>query len=178
MTKNDMARVLNAAYATFPHLTLTPHAIAQWFTLFGACDAATFSAALNQAVKSSNARFFPVPGEVNQIIFKRSETPAPLGVEVWEACVELAQRGRGLSDAQKVFADNDRALKAIRAVGWDRIRYADLETELPFIRKDFVSYYDRMVDHDNELKMLMTDEHATALLENFDVKIKTIGCGN
>ena len=123
---------------------------------------------------SNDSKFPPVPGEINQIILKRSAKQTPLAVEVWDACVSLAQKGGDSDKAQKLFATNQNALRAIRAVGWDRIRYGDLETDLPFIRKDFMAYYDQMAEQDSDRKLLMTDRKAAALLKEINVRVKAL----
>lgn len=140
MNEEEMARILNSAYASFPNLTLTPHAVVQWSILFHDCDAAKFQAALNQAILQDDAKFFPTPGQVNKILKLigtrgRLETPQ----EAWEA----AWNGGDLSRRSK---------STIRLMcNWDR-RGEWLTDHLPFKRKEFIEIYESLEDKEKNIE--------------------------
>lgn len=166
MTRDEVKLLVMGVKAVFQsRFEVTPELLDMWQAVLGAQSYADGQQAVLVFLSGDN-KFPPLPGEINQIIAKRNQAEIPLGVEVWEQCVSFARQGRGDGYVRGQFADNNRALSAIRAVGWDRIRYADLETELPFVRKDFIAYYDRMVEYDGERQMLLTSDEARGVLKS------------
>jgi hypothetical protein len=138
MTKQEIAKILNAAYATFPHITLTPHAIAQWFALFEQEEAGKFQAALNQAILSEESKFFPVPSQVAKVLKLMAAPVSCLetAVEAWES----AWKGKAVSKKTR------RVLELMP--GWEQ--RGQWQTEhMPFRRKEFIEIYTQLEEKES-----------------------------
>lgn len=181
MKREEIAKILVAAACVFPTVTLTPDAINIWFTLFKQVEAKVFYAALFVCIKEAGRKFFPTPGEVNEILLRDSIRHIT-AEEVWEFAVSQAARSQScFSETQKLILGEflENAETAARSVGWSRIRFANTESELCFVRRDFINTFNSTLERDQvwnqaqiestEKKILIDDIEARKnqkLLEN------------
>jgi len=151
MTLEDVTKILGLAKLVFPNVSLSREAFRMWHKLFEDHDAAKFNAAILALIKEPGRVFFPTPGEVIGMMqgIDSREKCAP--ESLWEIAVNLACRGLSLKAAtSEMLKYSKRAARALRSVGWDRIRYADTITELPFVRKEFLSAVESIKENENE----------------------------
>lgn len=140
MKLEQMAVVLAQASSVFSNFTLTKEAIKTWHSLFSETSLETFHAALRICIKEPGRSFFPTPGEVNKIILKMKMAEIPDGDEVW--CTLLNYASGGAEDlADKYLMNNEAGQRALRQVSFHALRYSDIETELPWVRKEFLRAY-------------------------------------
>lgn len=152
MNKPELTKLLTLIAAGYPaSFIITPFTNELWEETIGGMDYELAKRAFKIYIKQGKD-FPPNPGHIQKIAIdittpiERKLTPA----EVWERCVALACRGLSSIEAADALSDNPRAVSAVRQVGWDRIRYADIGKDLDFVRKDFVRYYSEMEERDIE----------------------------
>lgn len=112
--------------------------------------------------------FAPNPGQILKIIKDCEALKVPLAEDVWQMVIECAKNGR-LSEEIEA---NTLFMNAIRSVGFDRVRLADLESELPFVRRDFIEYYNRSLERiaiQNEMDKI-DNENMPAYIPNVTLK--------
>lgn len=143
MKLEQMAVILAQASSVFSNFTLTKEAIKTWHSLFSDTDIEAFHAAMRTCVKEPGRSFFPTPGEVNKIILQARKLNLPDADEAWTNLLRFAAGGDS-SGAYKYLAGNEAGLRALDRVTFHSLRYADIETELPWIRKEFISSYNEI----------------------------------
>jgi hypothetical protein len=122
-------------------VNLTTQAIKSWAELFAEYSVEHFHAALQSAVRKPGQQFFPTPGQV------QAELNTLCGIKfaeagiVWEQLLRFAASGYPLGQVLESLGSNDPAKSALRQVGYDVIRLADIESELPWKKKEFISAY-------------------------------------
>lgn len=113
---------------------------------------------------SESHQFPPKVGELNQIILNWNKKTSS---EVWNEVLRLARCSSSLDKVNEFFKDDLSALKAINAIGWERIRYADLEKELPFIQKDFFRMYSENSKNEEVQRKVIGIEEAKQIANKF-----------
>lgn len=164
MNPREAAEILSQAYATFPHLTLTPHAINQWLNLFSKTDSALFSAALNQAILDEPSAFFPSPSAVARIVraAERPMSQLETAEEAWEAA---------WNDKPK----SQRTKRTIELMpGWDK-RGQWLVDSMPFKRKDFIKIYEQLAEKDEVISSRESVNSRRALSSSEKQILKLVG---
>ena len=143
MKLDQMAVVLAQASSVFSNFTLTKEAIKTWQSLFANEDFESFHAALRICIKEPGRSFFPTPGEVNKVILQAKKLDIPDADEAWVRLLGFASGGNS-SGAYEYLSGNEAGLRALDRVTFHSLRYADIETELPWIRKEFISSYNEI----------------------------------
>lgn len=139
MKITEATAILGQAAIVFPSVTLSEPAFRAWHKLFENEDAQKFQAALTALVKEAGRVFFPTPGEVTAMLLKLGAPLEPSPDELWALACSCASAGLSIEAAEDhMRIQSKRAARALRSVGWERIRYADFERELPFVRRDFI----------------------------------------
>lgn len=141
MKIEEFTMIIGKAKLVFPNFTLTPEVIKAWFDLFQEEPAELFHTAMRAAVKEPGRAFFPTPGEVQTYIVRLRTGEKPSGDEVWVKLLACAAKGDELA-AARVVDGNPAGQKALRRVTFHSLRYANIETELPWVRKEFIQSYD------------------------------------
>ena len=139
MKLSETAVILNKAATVLPNKTFSELEIKTWYELFQEMEPKMFYAGVLQALKTPGRKFFPTPGEVSEVFAEAKRLGEDSADEAWNSICELAQYGGKLSDSK--------ACQAAKIIGWDRIRYEPLEN-LPFLKKEFVRVYERLVDRE------------------------------
>lgn len=173
MTEKETAMLVSLLVAWWPDFKYADHTIKAWKLL---CDENSVTldeakAALSCLVKNGEAyapnapKFVAAVGAVrNAAQGKRQPTAA----ERWEKLCECAKRG--LSAEVMKQKCTGRTWSAVnQAGGWDRIRYANVETELPFVRQAFLKAFEESSAAD------MVHETATLALEHQANRSRTTG---
>ncbi len=145
MKLEQMAMILAQASSVFSNFTLTKEAIKTWHSLFANTDLEEFHAAMRTCVKEPGRSFFPTPGEVNKVILQAKRMNMPDADEVWCTLLGYASGGDS-SGAYRYLNGNEAGLRALDRVTFHSLRYADIETELPWIRKEFINSYNEITE--------------------------------
>lgn len=149
MKLSEMTATLGQAEIVFPNLTLQEATFRAWHKLFENEDAQRFQAALIALTKEPGRVFFPTPGEVVAMLQRMSEgdnSPADL----WESACNLAKAGYNTEQmVEHMSKTSPRAARALRSIGWDRVRYTDF-SQLQFVRKDFLEAMQAYEEHEHE----------------------------
>lgn len=164
MNPKEAAEILHQAYATFPHLTLTPHAIQQWLNLFCEVESGLFSAALNQAILQESSAFFPSPSAVARILKAATSTESQL--ETAEEAWDSAWKGHRLTKRAKRTTE--------LMPGWNN-RGQWLTDSMPFKRRDFIQIYEQLVEKDEALSSKGAVENRRALTHHEKRILKLVG---
>jgi len=139
MKLSEMSMILLHASALYQNATLSEPTIRMWHSLFEEEAAHKFKAAFLALVKQSGRVFFPTPGEVVGMLRTMQSNDLP-AEELWVKACEVASSG---CDSAQMSAHmgrySKRAVAALNSIGWDRVRYADLESEIHFVRRDFLA---------------------------------------
>lgn len=150
MTRQEVFKSLSVGYAFYPHLALSAPVVDAWLSLFKACDAEVFHKSLMGCIMGPNSRFFPTPGDVRNELIRLTQ-PAiarATGDEIWQRLVALASQGTSFDQVEAELDGNRAAQIALRSVSWEAIRYANIETQLPFVKRDFLRAYSEISEAD------------------------------
>lgn len=154
--------------------------IRAWANLFSEVEPVVFAKALKAAALEPGRRFFPRPGEVTQKIQEMREATgegvSPEGA--WDMVLSMAAASLSFDRVKKQLENYPEIIGAVRQCGWENIRYADVETKLPFIRKTFLEHMEREMDRrqavaPHSVGMLGQDSLPMDLIEGL-AKIKLI----
>lgn len=171
MKLEQMAVILAQASSVFSNFTLTKEAIKTWHSLFSDTGFEQFHAALRICVKEPGRSFFPTPGEVNKIILKMDKLQIPDADEVWTTLLRFASGGDELG-ARKYLIDNEAGERALNQVSFHSLRYSDIETELPWIRKEFMKAYQEISENAEQRDYIAIGrEQAKNILSNLTKQI-------
>lgn len=145
MTENDTAKILMAITGVFSSFRPNEMTHPTWHRLLGGLSMSDVISALDSYV-ASGAEFAPTPGQLLKILERRAlpEAEKVTPDEAWAMAISAASVGtlKGLN--------HERTLNAIQQIGFERLRYADLETALPFVRRDFITAYERSAERDEQ----------------------------
>ena len=139
MKLEESTFTLGQASLLFPNVSLTKDAFKAWHKLFENEDPQKFQAAVTALVTEPGRVFFPTPGEVTAMMMKLERPTEPSPDELWTIACKGASAGMSIEAAEDHMRQHSkRAARALRSVGWERIRYADFDRDLPFVRRDFI----------------------------------------
>lgn len=162
MTENETAKILMAITGLFGNFKPNEMTHPTWHRLLGALPFRDVISALDTYI-ATGAEFAPTPGQLLKILERRALPQGDLVTpdEAWAMAVSAAQVGS--LDGLK----HERTLAAIEQVSFHRIRYADIETELPFVRRDFIAAYERSAERDEtQREALPAASKITAIVNN------------
>jgi hypothetical protein len=164
MTKKEMALALGKALAVLPTIELTTQATHVWYELFKNEQFEDFYVCIMQVVKESD--FFPSPSKVFKVLEKfKSRGEERTAETEWEVLMGYARSGDRLK-AEQYAKNHYPTFMALRSVTFERLRLADIEKDLPFIKNNFRSVYNLSSEHDKTGKQLMiTQEQASDTLK-------------
>lgn len=141
MTKVELVNILRTVKRGFPNHVLDVESYELWFTLFETETAQDFMTAILSTIKEPGRQFFPTPGEVNKYLqHTKGETIMSAG-EAWNLAYSSC-----LQDERRFFeryGDNHALFVATRQVGLKNIALANIQEELPFLRKEFIRTYEQ-----------------------------------
>lgn len=164
MNRDETKTILGILVAVFPrNIEATPTLLNVWQSILADHSFDEVHKALKMFL-STDAQFPPLPGQLHQAILKSKTVPVS---QVWGDLLKLASSSKSLDDVKKIYADDVGVLKAIQALGWDRIRYADVEKELPFLRNAFERMYIENSKHDQNQQILIKHEEAKQITDRF-----------
>lgn len=84
----------------------------------------------------------PTAADIRAIIEQSANRKRnPVAAVAWDELVRAAEEGLSFERVEQRFRKYPRVIAAVRSIGWERVRYADLLTELPFVRRDFLAAY-------------------------------------
>lgn len=140
MEIKDFALILTKA-AVCLNFNLTEQHIAAWYQLFASESKENFSKAMQSVVIEPGRRFFPYPGEVTAALQVIKSGHIEQAGEVWDRLLSYARASLNEAQVLQREASNPAAVSAIKQIEWDKIRYADIHTELHFHKANFVKFY-------------------------------------
>lgn len=149
MTKKELVEILGSVRKVFPNYVLETEALELWYALFEMHHADDFLTAILSAVKEAGRQFFPTPGEVNKYLEAFSGQIAMTAGEAWNLVYKNCLKEQ--SEFLERYADNRALVIATQQIGLRRIALADMERELPFLRKEFIRTYEQNL-HKAELQ--------------------------
>ena len=141
MDKTQIAKLLTIINGTYPNFQANQATSKIWLEILKDEDASLAYKALIAYVSEGHA-FAPNPGQIKKIISKWRSANELLAEEAWMLAVEGAKTGT----LPKIIKEHPAASFAVRSVTWEKIRYADIETELPFVRNQFISAFNNMAE--------------------------------
>jgi hypothetical protein len=149
MTKDETKKLLMGIQAVFPTFDVSALLLGVWASVLEYWPYETARAAV-MAYLGEPVQFPPRPGDINERCIKLTKAldgRPPAAAAFADVC-KCASQSMGETQVQETFADNPSALAAIRQVGYQRIRYANLETELTWLKKDFERHYNDHSEHE------------------------------
>lgn len=149
MTIQETSKILLAITGIFSNFRANEMTLGTWFRLLGAIEMQDVINALDSYI-ATGAEFAPTPGQLIQLMQRKSLPHAEKITpdEAWEM-VEITAAG-SCKPQSMAFLQKEcpRAMAAASQIGWNRIRYADLEKEIAFVRRDFIQAYQRTTERD------------------------------
>jgi len=140
MNIKETALILAQVSVTFTNYSLTSEAIKAWHGLFQNESAEVFKTAMCLAAKEAGREFFPTPGVIQKIIYEIKQEKLPSADEVWVRVLQFASQGDE-AGARKFLEGNAPGTRALNRVTFHALRMANIETELPWLRKEFIQSY-------------------------------------
>lgn len=151
MTKIEMSKIL-AFIDEFSGRPMTDVVRARarlgaWMTMWGQVEGDLLLEAVILALKKdSNPRSQLIESSLKTI--RETEEGLTPPVEIWERLRRKARAGVSESELFRILKNYPRVLRAVKAIGWDRIRFANIETELPWVRKEFLAAFEQIREGD------------------------------
>lgn len=163
--------VILGKYSQVYRQALTEDLIRVWHDLFANETKEVFLTALRTACKEPGRQFFPTPGEVQAVIKTLKNGQKELGGEVWADIMRYAHNSRsGYDHFSKDYGRNRAAVAALRQIGFERVCHADLETEIPWLRKEFLKAYEDFQERDEQTEHVQIGhEEAKKILASLPV---------
>ena len=170
MKKSEMLESLEVMESMYGEGIISEPMLNGWYSIFGDLDKATFEYMIKVTVQQPGRKFSPKPGEIMETLIKHSKPSKPCGEEVWSVVVAYASAGDE-NGVMEYVSDNRAAQVALRSVSFHAIRYSDIETELKWVRKDFINAYNSVADNDeqDELAQIGADG-AKKILQSLEAK--------
>lgn len=177
MEISETALILGKYCLTYPNTTMTKEAITVWHELFESETAENFLSAIRTACKEPGRQFFPTAGEIAAILKTIKHGPKQLAGDVWNLTIRACQNsGYTKKDLIRDLTGNQAAISAIRQIGFDRIRFADIEEELPWLRKEFFKAYEDFDERNEHVEQVKIGrEEAKRILEGLPNANKLLG---
>lgn len=149
MKLSEVTFILGQAASVFQNVAMTEPTLRMWHKLFENEEASRFQAAMIALTKESGRVFFPTPGEVVAMLQRMNDGDKAPG-DLWEIACDLARAGYDTERmVERMSEISQRAARALRSIGWDRVRYTDF-SQLQFVRKDFLEAMQAYEEHDHE----------------------------
>lgn len=134
MTKSDVLKLLSIVVGAFPNWKPNDMTAPIWFGIFQDIEYDLAEKALISFLNEDH-EFAPNPGQIKARVNRWLGVSQTLFEEVWLKVLEDASSG----EISREILNNPAACKAIRFVGWHRLRHCDVNKELPFVKKDFLT---------------------------------------
>ena len=142
MNREQTKALLLAVRAVYPSLEVSSVLLGVWVAVLGRWSYEQAHAAV-LAYLSEPHEFPPKPGEVNELCIRlaRKAHGEPTAGAAWVEICGYASASMPLQKVFEIIGDFGPFAAAVRQVGYDRIRLANIENELRFIQRDFERYY-------------------------------------
>lgn len=142
MKLEEMTEILGKKAILFSNFKLMPTTIKAWFDHFRSVSKQEFEPAITAAINEPGRAFFPSPGEITRYL-NATKPQLPDAGEVWSKLLTLAaSRGNPWAYLENNLAGQT----ALRHVGWDSIKFSDIEKELPFRKREFIQVYNQAIE--------------------------------
>ena len=145
---------------------LTEQAILAWYELFATEPKEIFVTALRKVVKEPNRKFFPTAGEVSAAIEILKNGEQVTAREAWDKLITYAQRSIPEDRVIELEKDNQVLINAMKQVEYSKIRYSDLEKELPYLKAAFIKAYDSKNFERETVKQLQVNANERKILDD------------
>lgn len=137
MKLSEITLTLGQVATVFQNVTMSEPTLRMWHKLFENEDSQRFQAAIIAIIKEPGRVFFPTPGEVVAMLQRMNEGDNAPG-DLWEMACLLARGGLNTEQmVERMSETSPRAARALRSIGWDRVRYTD-NSELHYVRREFL----------------------------------------
>lgn len=175
MTKEETSKILLAITGVFSSFRPNEMTLPTWFRLLGAIQMQDVINALDSYI-ATGAEFAPTPGQLIQLMQRKSlphsEKITP--DEAWHMVERVAAGSCNPQSMAFLQKECPRGMAAASQIGWNRIRYADLEKEIAFVRRDFIAAYQRTTERDALERQALTAPEQVKALVNTLAEIKAI----
>lgn len=140
MDFKDFTLILTKA-AICLNFNLTEQHILTWYEMFFNEKKEDFYAALKALVKQPDRKFFPTVPEVAAALelLKNGQQITP--AEAWAKILAYAAQSKHEHEIEQLEANNPTLINAMKQVEYSKIRYADIEKDLPFLKAAFIRAY-------------------------------------
>lgn len=167
MTKEEIHKILTKISSLYQNFQISPTTAELWLEIFGAFQYCDVSAAALEYFQSP-AAYPPTPGQLMAKLREKAKTLVPTADDSWELVIKLARHVSAL-DMALVPPSIQRAM---RGIGWDRVAYADVQKELPWIRKEFLANYEQEIENEitRNLELLLLRRNNVDALPSGDAK--------
>lgn len=158
MTKDEAKKVIIAVQSVYPAMEISAVLVGVWYGVLRRWPYEAVHAAV-LAYLSEPHDFAPRPGDINERCIRLTKRidHRPSAASAFQTICQYARGSVPHGYVEHEFRDNPAALAALRAVTYDRIRFANIETELKFVQRDFERNYDDAIERE------VTGERLTAL---------------
>lgn len=150
MKNEETSKILLAIATVFSNFRTNEITLPTWHRLLKEFEYKNIIEALDSYI-ATGKEFAPTPGQLIQILKNKTTKGEALITpdEAWEIVVGVAASGCSENSMKQAKERCPKAIKAAGQIGWYRIRYADLERELAFVRRDFIDAYERGLERDD-----------------------------
>lgn len=175
MTKEETSKILLALTGVFSNFRPNEMTLPTWHRLLGAIQMQDVINALDSYI-ATGAEFAPTPGQLIQLMQRKSlpEAEKITADEAWSMVEGVASGSCKPQSMAFLQKECPRAMAAASQIGWNRIRYADLEKEIAFVRRDFIQAFERTTERDALDRETLGAPEQVLSLVNTLAKMKSI----
>lgn len=173
MKRLEMAAVLARGQVHYQEIEINEEFLIAWYELFKNEDIRVFQTAFMHTIKNSN--WFPNPAEVSQNILKvKQALRARQGLRErtapseWMDILKYASRNDFKGVLERV-SKCKASKQALEVIGFDNIRLANVQTELFWLRKEFIQIWENVNNQQESNKNIgLSHEQSTTQISQIE----------
>lgn len=142
MTLQETQKVLLLISSVYQNFQISEATPIVWQRIFEGFEYSDVEGACFEFFRSPE-KFPPAPGQLIEILRERIERELPSAVDAWSEVLAHCSNVRAINLSEV----DPMILQAMRGVGWERVAYADIDKELPWLEKRFRELYEQEVQN-------------------------------
>lgn len=152
MTKEETTKILVLISGVYQNFQISPATCDVWHEIFKDFQYSDIAEACFVYFKGEN-NFPPVPGNLLAALRSKAKGLILDADTAWQCVLGRCSNVRAL-DLSTVPPSVQRAM---RGIGWERVAYADIQKELPWIQREFVANFEQEIENEvtGNLPMLL-----------------------
>jgi hypothetical protein len=148
MNNEETKKILAAISAVYTNAKFNAGSVAIWSALFKEIAYSDVEQACFDFFKTP-AQFPPVPGDIFASLQKKALSQFPSATDAWQEVMRIASPYK----RKERSTLDDQIQRVMRGIGWERVERADVDKELPWLKKAFVEAYQHTTASEAKLRL-------------------------